>query len=84
MDSALKAFSSFFRDPKIRFTERRLFIQVQLPTQSGHDAQKCIESLNDDLTTLRNEIAECQTTILQLRKGKDPESARRKFGVLCP
>lgn len=81
MDSALKAYSSFSKAPEIRFKERRLFIRMHLPTLSGYDVQKRIEGLNDDLSTLNNEIAECQAAILQLRQGKDPESIRREFGV---
>ena len=81
MDSALKVYSSFSKDPEIIFKERRFFIHIQLPTLSGFDVPKRIEGLNDDLSTLNNETAECQAAILQLRQGKDPESIRREFGV---
>jgi hypothetical protein len=40
-----------------------------------------VEPLNDDLSVLREDVEECKKAIMEVRRKKDPEAARRKFGV---
>ena len=54
---------------------------MYLPTLSGYDIQKRVDALNNDLSVPKGEIADCQSAILQLRAGTDPENARRDFRI---
>lgn len=84
MDSALKAYSQSWRDPKGVYNERHLFISQRLPQMPGYQLQNCINDLNEDLEGLKVEIQEIEAAISQLREDKDPEAARHKFRVSYP
>ncbi len=81
MDSALKTYSSTLKTPERNFSERRFLIRSRLQSLTGCEVQKCVEALNDDLAILKEEVAECKKAIVEVRQKKDPEAARRKFGV---
>jgi len=80
-ESARKAYSFYGSDPEIKFRERRTSIHMYMPTLSGYDVQRRIEALNDELSSLKEDIEECKKAILDVRQKKDPEIDRRNFNV---
>jgi uncharacterized coiled-coil DUF342 family protein len=54
---------------------------MYMPTLSGYDVQRLIEALNNELSSLNEDIAECKKAIMDIRQKKDPETARRNFNI---
>ncbi|MEM3697878.1 MAG: hypothetical protein QXQ94_10370 [Candidatus Bathyarchaeia archaeon] len=81
MESTLKVYSQSWRDPEKAYKERRFTIRQQLPTMPAHQLQNRINSLNEEIEILKTEIKECEEAIRQLKHGKKPENAYRKFNI---
>jgi len=81
MESALMVYGQSWRDPEKAYRERRWSIRKRLPTMPAIELQNCINSLNEDLETLKAEIEECIEAVNQLKHGIKPETMLRKFGI---
>jgi prefoldin subunit 5 len=69
-ESALKQYTDTYMDPQKRYSIRRNAIHQSLPDLSGYELQQNIEALNNDLSTLKTDIEECEKAIKELKQGK--------------
>jgi len=63
LESALKAYSKSWQDPKDVYKERRWHILIRLPTLAGWELEAHIKDLNEDVKILNDKIRGCEEAL---------------------